>query len=163
LKVKLWASWYPNEPDGDCGKVDRRREVIQNDDHDQQNGGSSSRDMHDKGSVLVLDKDPAKHRGFEMKLFNDPFGVYDNENDWPIRLVLSSYYFPPNGAHAIPDGKSDCSLCKVTCQGCKSVSKIPASVQGARAYDGSGGSMTGYTLVHRDAAIVDAMRRWMRI
>lgn len=29
LKVKLWASWYPNEPDGDCGKVDRRREVIQ--------------------------------------------------------------------------------------------------------------------------------------
>lgn len=33
----------------------------------------------------------------------------------------------------------------------------------AKAYDGSGGSMTGYTLVHRDSGIVDAMRRWMKI
>ena len=31
------------------------------------------------------------HRGFEVKLFQNPNGVVDNVNNYPIRLVLSSY------------------------------------------------------------------------
>lgn len=56
-------------------------------------------------------------------------------NDYPIRAVLSSYYFPENEARGIPgtpasllpptklhqDGQSDCSKCSVTCSGCQSV------------------------------------------
>jgi hypothetical protein len=47
----------------------------------------------------------------------DPNGARDNDNDHPIRVVLSSYYFPANGARGIPDGLSDCTKCKITCDG----------------------------------------------
>lgn len=73
-----------------------------------------------------------EHRGFETKLFSSPNGVGDNDNDWPIRFVLSSYYGDKNGGgvDAIPDGFSDCSLCTVTCASCKhSVPYSPAYVR----------------------------------
>lgn len=90
-----------------CGYwvVDAQRFAIQNDCHDDQNPGSSSRDMGDKGSVLVREKDINKHRQFEELLFNR------NDADWDIRIVLSSYSFMNNGAMGPPDGKSDCSAC----------------------------------------------------
>ncbi len=155
-KVKIWFSAFPNDPDGACGKITRQRLVIENDDSDQQNPGSSSRDMHDKGVVLVKTGDVAGHRHFEEQLFNGPNGVRDNSNDWPIRLVLSSYWFAKNGAMAPPDGKSDCRQCKITCQGCKSVEHTPAFVANACGY-----TLTGYTRVHRDVRIINAMRGWM--
>jgi hypothetical protein len=39
-----------------------------------------------------------EHRGFEVQLFQNPNGVVDNVNNFPIRMVLSSYlhYFLPN-------------------------------------------------------------------
>ena len=61
--------------------------------------------MGDKGSVLIKERDVAKHRGFEEQLFSRTDG------DWKIKLVLSSYTFMDAGAQGIPDGKSDCSAC----------------------------------------------------
>jgi alpha-amylase len=126
-------------------------------DLDQQTPGSSSRDMHGEGSVLVKDKDPDKHRFFEVKLFENPYGVNNNADEWPIRPILSSYWFT-NGVMSIPDGKSDCSLCTVTCEGCKSMPYKPAFDPSACGY-----SQDGYTRVHRDKAIVLAMRKWMEL
>lgn len=64
----------------------------------------------DQGSVLVKDRDVNLHRGFETKLFNNPNGAQDNNKDFPLRAILSSYYFDnaDNKVHGIPDGKSDC-------------------------------------------------------
>lgn len=104
-KVKVWSSDYPKEMPA-CGSwiIPPSRFAIQNDDHDQQNPGSSSRDMGDYGSVLIKDKDIAKHRGFEVNLFAR------TDADWWIKLVLSSYMFATNGANGFPDGLSDCKL-----------------------------------------------------
>ena len=56
-----------------CGNwiIPPARFAIQNDDHDQQNDGSSSRDMGDKGSVLIKEKDAGKHRGFPRERLQD--------------------------------------------------------------------------------------------
>jgi alpha-amylase len=84
------------------------------------------------GCVLVKDCSEQTHRDFEVRLFKNPNGVGDNDNEWPIRFVLSSYYGNKNGGgvDAIPDGYSDCSLCTVTCGSCKhSVSYSPAYVR----------------------------------
>ena len=156
-KVKIWWSGYPTEPWNDGGRVAMTRKVIQNDDHDQQNDGSSSRDMHAQGCVLVKGCAPETHRAFEVHLFENPEGATDNDNDYPIRMVLSSYYFE-NGVKAIPDGQSDCKLCKTTCETCKSRSYIKAYDPNGKAYSGS-----GYTRVHRDPTIIAAMRKWMHI
>merc|ERR1712187_267702 len=52
-QIKTWNSGYPKEPekgtDGCSMASGTQRQVIQNDDHDQQNPGSSSRDMQDTG------------------------------------------------------------------------------------------------------------------
>lgn len=165
-KIKIWWSGYPTEPDNDGGRITRTRKVIQNDDHDQQNEGSSSRDMHDKGCVLVKGGEctPEKHRSFEVKLFEDPYGAVDNDNDYPIRMILSSYYFTkrttdPRFIQVVPDNYSDCSLyCKVECSSCLGREYIPAYVEDAVAYKG-----TAYTHVHRDEEIIKAMKKWMHI
>lgn len=106
-KVKIWSSDYPKEMPI-CGYwiIPASRFAIQNDCHDDQNPGSSSRDMQDKGSVLVREKDVDKHRGFETLLYNR------TDADWKIRILLSSYSFMDNGAMGFPDGKSDCANCK---------------------------------------------------
>ena len=91
-------------------------------------------------------------------LFNNPPGVGNNDDDYPIRMVLSSYYFE-NDIMSIPDGYSDCSMyCKETCSGCKGRAKIQAYQENAQAYSGS-----GYTYVHRDNEIIQAMRKWMHL
>ena len=93
LMIKIWWCGYPTEPHNDGGTIDIQRKVIQNDDHDQQNPGSSSRDMHDDGCVLVKGCSPDSHRAFEVRLFSNPNGAKNNDNDYPIRMILSSYYF----------------------------------------------------------------------
>jgi hypothetical protein len=50
----------------------------------------------------------------------------------------------------------DCSLCMIDCTTCKSTPYKPAFVQGECGYKGD-----GYTRVHRDTTIVNAMRKWM--
>ncbi|KAI8918159.1 alpha amylase [Powellomyces hirtus] len=159
-KVKIWSSDYPKEHPS-CGRwiLPPSRFVIQNDDHDQQTEGSSSRDMADKGSVLVKEKDVAKHRNFETQLFTR------RDGDWKIRAVLSSYSFAANGAAGFPDGLSDCSLYKgPNPSSCMGIGKSPAFDKNACGYSvvQNGAWIPGvYTRVHRDLSIVNAMRGWM--
>lgn len=159
-QIKIWASWYPKEPGVDCGQVSQWRRAIQNDDADQQNAGSSSRDMADQGSVLIKDNDIPRHRGFEVKLFTNPNGVSDNDNECPIRCVLSSYYWTAEGGVGVPDGKSDCSTCtNPACRNqCHTVPYAPAYDPNSAGYDHS-----PYTRVHRDMTIVNAMRKWVHL
>eukprot|EP00935_MAST-01C_sp_MAST-1C-sp1_P001583 g1583.t1 len=163
-KVKIWNSGYPKEPEK--GMVNctadndgTHRNVIQNDDADQQNPGSSSRDMGDDGCVLIKGCAEAEHRQYEVKLFTSPNGATNNDDDYPIRVVLSSYFWQ-NGSTGVPDGLSDCSLCVPThageCDGCQTVAQTPAFDAASTGYDKG-----VYTRVHRDAAIVAAMRKWI--
>jgi alpha-amylase len=82
-KIKMWDGLYPKEPQNN--PLAKNRVVIQNDDHDQQTPGSSSRDMGPFGCVLVKNCPENDHRNFEVRLFQNPNGVGDNSNDWPIR------------------------------------------------------------------------------
>ena len=111
--------------------------------------------MGPEGCVLVKNCPENDHRNFETRLFRNPNGVGNNGDDWPIRFILSSYYHT-EGTNGIPDGLSDCKLCKVTCESCKSMGYKPAYVEGACAYKGD-----SYTRVHRDIAIINAMRSWI--
>ena len=156
-KIKIWWAGYPVEPNNDNNSINKTRKVIQNDDHDQQNPGSSSRDMHDEGCVLIKGCSAEKHRAFEVKIFKDPKEVGDNKVNYPIRLLLSSYYFT-NNVQGMPDGLSDCTICTTTCDWCKSMSKATAYVEDAPAY-----GTADYTRVHRDAEIIKAMADWMNL
>lgn len=140
------------------GKSGLQRQAIQNDDADQQNPGSSSRDMADTGCVLIKGCQAAKHRSFEVELFTNPPGAKDNQNDYPIRLILSSFYWGDGGTQGIPDGLSDCSLCTVDCEGCKGMPYQQAFDPTSKGYDTGAGK---YTRAHRDVTIVNAMRSWM--
>jgi alpha-amylase len=163
-KIKIWSSDYPKEfPICGFWIIPSERLVIENDCVDDQKPGSSSRDMGDKGSVLVLQKDVAKHRGFETLLFSRTDG------NWKIRLVLSSYTLRPDtrGDDGWPDGLSDCSrnckgpYCK-DCVGTPYTSAHNPNVCGYTVFDSSGNWIAGqYTRVHRDKAIIMAMRQWM--
>jgi alpha-amylase len=130
-KVKIWSSDYPKEfPICGYWAIPSERLVVQNDCHDDQTTGSSSRDMGDKGSVLVIQKDVPRHRGFEVQLFSRTDG------NWQIKAVLSSYSFMDNGAQGVPDGKSDCSKCVGDqCNSCsKSMKYSPAYDENACGY-----------------------------
>ncbi|GLD93561.1 hypothetical protein PINS_up002153 [Pythium insidiosum] len=159
-KLKIWSSDYPKEFPI-CGSwiLPSTRFVVQNDDHDQQQPGSSSRDMGDRGSVLVKQRDVAAHRNFEVLLFNR------RDGDWKIKVVLSSYtIFPDNTPAGFPDGLSDCSgfdpSAGQTCT--RSVPYERAFRAGSCGYTVEGFSTVGkYTRVHRDLAIVNAMRNWV--
>ncbi|ELP93184.1 alpha-amylase, putative [Entamoeba invadens IP1] len=159
-KVKLWMSWFPME----VGKCDGRelvpweRLVIENDDHDQQNPGSTSRNMYEHGSVLVKDKNVESHRNFEISLFSR------TDQNWTHRLLLSSYtqIQSTNGNDGFPDGLSDCSLCTGNyCNNCKSIPKRQAYVADAPGYSVEGFRGSDYTRTHRDTAVINAMRGWM--
>eukprot|EP01017_Pseudomicrothorax_dubius_P005323 TRINITY_DN11322_c0_g1_i4.p1 TRINITY_DN11322_c0_g1~~TRINITY_DN11322_c0_g1_i4.p1 ORF type:complete len:511 (+),score=122.74 TRINITY_DN11322_c0_g1_i4:116-1648(+) len=163
-KVKIWSSDYPKEfPICGYWIIPSERFAIMNDCHDDQFPGSSSRDMADKGSVLVKDKDVNRHRFFETQLFTRTDG------NWKIRLVLSSYTFVESkGAYGPPDGLSDCAMCQTDeCRsGCtKSVPRQPAhdpNVCGYTVYGPNGGWQEGvWTRVHRDLSIIKAMRGWL--
>jgi len=162
-KIKIWNSGYPKEPNLGVCTITTWRSAIQNDDADQQNPGSSSRDMGDTGCVLVQNcNSKAQHRGFEYELFTKPPGSTDNDNDFPIRLVLSSYYFPSTTALGIPDGLSDCKLCAYTCTGCQTTEYRKAQNDSSCGYDYDM-YQVGYTRVHRDMTIINAMRKWMHL
>jgi alpha-amylase len=111
--------------------------------------------MGDFGSVLIKDKDVGKHRNFEVNLFSR------TDNDWHIKLILSSYMFASNGGSGFPDGLSDCSTHYTGNQaigGCKGISKDTAFVANACGYTMSPGK---YTRPHRDVSIINAMRGWV--
>ena len=161
-KIKIWGSDYPKEfPICGYWEISPKRHAIGLDCHDDQNPGSSSRDMQDKGSVYIRERNIEKHRNFNVQLFSR------TEADWKIKLLLSSYSFMENGGAGFPDGKSDCSSC--TGEQCKNNCK--KSVPYQKAYDpNSTGYDTGdksnwkegsYTRVHRDKDIINAMRNWM--
>ncbi|KAI9145646.1 glycoside hydrolase superfamily [Paraphysoderma sedebokerense] len=159
-KLLIWSSDYPKEHPI-CGRwvLPSSRFLIQNDDHDQQKSGSSSRDMGDKGSVLLVDRDIEKHRRFQTQLFSRTDG------DWKYRLVFSGYTFMGNGASGWPDGRSDCSIFQGTKEPCtKSVPYSPAYDSKSCGYDcfkGGKWQEGAYTRVHRDKDIIRAMRSWM--
>ena len=120
---------------------------------------STSRDMGDDGCVLVLGCDESEHRAFETKLFTAPNGATDNQEDYPIRVVLSSFRWQ-NNSFGVPDGQSDCALCRGdTCSQCKGVQYLPAFKADSTGYDDPAGA---YTRVHRDKQIVAAMQRWVK-
>ena len=158
MKVKIWQSWYPNEWNKCEGTIEWERLVIENDDHDQQKPGSSSRDMQDYGSVLVKEKNIEKHRQFEVQLFSR------TDRNWKHRLLMSSFTLVDglNGNDGFPDGLSDCSLCKGQwCGSCRSIPKRQAYVKGAGSYTVEGWRGSDYTRTHRDLDIINAMRGWM--
>ena len=161
-RIKIWGADYPKEfPICGWWNIDARRHAIGLDCHDDQNPGSSSRDMGDKGSIYIKEKNVQKHRDFTKEMF------YRTDADWKIKLVLSSYSFMNNGGAGFPDGKSDCSRCtgeqcKKNCN--KSVPYQKAYNPNSTGYD-SGNSWDWkegtYTRVHRDREIINAMRYWM--
>ena len=130
-------------------------------DHDDQFPGSSSRDMQDKGSVYVKERNAERHRYFLVQMFTR------TDANWKIKLVLSSYSFIGN-AYGYPDGKSDCSRCNPNTQcsqNCRrSVPYQKAYNPNSQGYDaGSSGNWkeNTYTRTHRDREVVNAMRQWM--
>jgi alpha-amylase len=129
------------------------RLVIQNDNHDLQST-SFGVSLKPRGSVLVRDKDVEQHRQQQVKLFRDPYWVRDNWNDWPVRVVMSSFWFT-YGEFGVPDGRSVCNV--KTDKKCRqSVPRLSAYEANACAYEGR-----GYTRVHRDIGIINAMRSWI--
>ncbi len=162
-KIKIWESAYPKEfPICGSWVVKSERFAAGLDCHDDQFPGSSSRDMGDKGSVLVKEKNISKHRNFEKQLF------IRTDGNWKIKLVLSSYTFVESkSAYGFPDGWSDCANCQgENCNLCtKSMPKATAYNPNSCGYDvyGKDGNwMEGvYTRVHRDAEIINSMRQWM--
>lgn len=162
-KIKIWFSAYPVQTDIDCGQLAMNRKAIQNDDADQQNPGSTSRDMQGEGTVLVIEKNIPLHQYFEEKLFTNPNGASDNANDYPIRMVLSSFWLPPNpNDYGLPDGNSNCDVCRVTCDSCdpaRSMNFTAAYRHNATAYDTAG----RFTRTHRYLGTINAMRSWMQL
>lgn len=110
--------------------------------------------MQDKGSVLIKDKDAARHRSFEVQLFTR------TDASWNIKLVLSSYMFTSRGGSGFPDGLSDCELYTGSqpTQDCLGMPGDTAYVPAACGYQLAPGR---YTRVHRDVAIINAMRAWV--
>lgn len=115
--------------------------------------------MADKGSVLIKDRDVSKHRAFEKELFER------RDGNWAIRLILSSFMFPSNGAQGYPDGKSDCKKYlgnpyTSPNEKCKTVEYRKAHRPESCGYDMAPNE---YTRVHRDREIILAMRRWSNL
>ena len=161
IKVKIWWSSYPKNYNIDNGRVNPKRKVIQNDDHDTQYADYRGLIESGKGCVLTEGCEPEKHRAFEVALFENPYDVADNANDAPIRMILSSFYTTYNGVRleGLPDGLSDCEkACESDCDKCKdkSLPEIKAYLPEGTAYSGE-----GFTRVHRDPEIIAAMQKWM--
>ena len=73
-------------------------------------------------------------------------------------MILSSFYMKVAG---LPDGKSDCEkTCKKNCDKCKdnSLPYFPAYIENGTAYSGE-----GFSRVHRDKEIIEAMQYWMEL
>jgi alpha-amylase len=108
---------------------------------------------------LIKDKDAAKHRAFEVKLFA--------RTDFPdagplVRNVLSSYSFMDNGAAGFPDGYSSCTRFTGTgnCFTMEYTAAYDANACGYSVVQNGAWQQGKYTRVHRDLSIVNAMRSW---
>lgn len=158
-KIKIWSSDYPREHPV-CGRwvLPSTRFVIQNDDHDQQFGGTS-RDLGDEGSVLVRERNVAKHRQANVRLFTR------RDGDWKIRLVLSGFTLSTAGdphSMGFPDGNSECSKFRGTNrQYCRSVAYSKAHNDQVCGYTVNNFEPGQYTRTHRDKSVIMAMREWM--
>ena len=159
LKVKIWWSSYPKNYTIDAGKVDPRRKVIQNDDHDTQYADfrGLNENNNSRGCVLSTGCKTEMHRNFEEKLFLSPFNVTDNSIEAPIRMILSSFYMDKDVV-GLPDGKSDCKNCKGNCGKCKySQPSFPGYIdENPPIYSGK-----GFSRCHRDPGIISAMQKWI--
>jgi len=100
-KVKFFDGGYPSQPWQNTA-IPSNRIVIQNDDHDSQSP-DFNRDFGHRGCVLVKSCPVAEHRNYEIRLFIDPYEIRDKNNDWPIRIILSSFYHT-YGVLGVPDG-----------------------------------------------------------
>ena len=163
LKIKIWGSDYPKEfPICGYWEIDPIRHAIGLDCHDDQFPGSSSRDMQDKGSVYVKERNAERHRYFLVQMFTR------TDANWKIKLVLSSYSFI-NNAYGYPDGKSDCTRCtgeqcKNNCR--KSVPYQKAYNPASIGYDTESfenWKENEYTRTHRDIEVINSMRIWMEL
>ena len=167
-KIKMWDGLYPKEPTNNS-TTPYYNKIIQNDDHDQQNDGSSSRDMNTAG-VILTKAGPGGFSdwvAFEQQLFN-----LDTQRGVPLRNVLSSYWPNENGdIHPIPDGLSVINS--------KTEALFPNSLSNLSTYDyhkastdfditdtitheNLGGNGSGYTRAHRNRAVVEAMNTWVK-
>ena len=110
--------------------------------------------MGSAGSVLIKEKNVSLHRSFETLLFTR------TDADWSIKLILSSFLFSTQGGLGYPDGLSDCGLYTGTINpaGCIGIKKDQAYVKESCGYTMKDG---GYTRVHRDLSIINAMRGWV--
>ena len=122
LKVKIWWSSYPKNYYVDKGRVDPKRKVIQNDDHDTQYADYRGLFESGKGCVLVLGCQPDKHRDYEVRLFENPYDVNNNAVDAPIRMILSSFYTLYNGKRMI-------NVKKIVYQNLKDIKKMVKHIQ----------------------------------
>ena len=161
IKVKLWWASYPYNYTVDGGTVDPRKKVIQNDDHDTQYADFRGLVDSGKGCILTQNCPAEEHRKYEVALFEAPYGVENNKDEAPIRMVLSSFYNKQGDVTLVglPDGLSDCNSCKENCEQCKrGIPKIEAYQEDGKAYSGE-----GFTRVHRDEQIIAAMQNWMNL
>ena len=163
LKIKILGSDYPkNFPICGWWEIDPSRHVIGLDYHNDQFPGSSSRDMQEKGSVYIKERNKEKHKYFLVQMFRR------TDFNWKIKLVLSSYSFI-NDAYGYPDGKSDCTRCtgeqcKNNCR--KSVPYQKAYNPASIGYDTESfenWKENEYTRTHRDIEVINSMRIWMEL
>ena len=157
-QIKIWNTDFLNGESPYCEsdnewKVDPERVVISIEYTDDIN-------LANNYNIYVRDQDIELHRTLTVQMFRN------NEQNWKIRNVFSMFglYYGSNG---FPDGKSDCSMCHS--QTCKThcIKSFPYR----KAYNPiSVGYDNGdinnwvegeYTRVHRDQAIINAMRTWM--
>ena len=70
LKIKIWGSDYPKDfPICGWWEIDPVRHVIGLDYYNEQFPGSSSRDMQNKGSVYITERNKEKHKFFLIQMF----------------------------------------------------------------------------------------------
>ncbi|KAI8808001.1 hypothetical protein BJ742DRAFT_739352 [Cladochytrium replicatum] len=150
------------------GSAVRALFVIQNADHDQQNSGSSSRHMGVTGSVLIKDKDVAKHRSFEVKLFTRTDGNWQIRNFLP-GLSLSLQLVQLRSRTANPHAPTTRAVRRAAWT-CPIALPFLSNSCGYSVQSSSGWFYElneclmvygEYRRVHRDLSIFIAMRGWM--
>lgn len=112
----------------------------------------------------MKEKNVDKHRDFSIQMLTRTDG------NWQIKLVLSSYTFiESRGAYSFPDGASDCRNCQSDNCRSKCSKTMPESkahqddVCGYTCLENGSWTEGVYTRVHRDFAIIKALRRWMQL
>ena len=164
--IKIWPSDFPRYyPSCETETLTPERTVIGMETIDDQIPGVECRDLGDKGTVFMVEKNKERHKKFEIDI------IKDDSVGFKIKLLLSSYSYRSSiGAYSFPDGYSDCNRCiNARCkQSCtKSMPYSKAYDPYSRGYDtidSNGNWVEGvYTRVNRDIDIVNAVRDWMHL